>query len=172
MPHVMVAASGPDQPGIVAEFTRVFLERDCNLEDSSMTVLRGHFAMMLVVETPAGVTSSDLESDLSFATSTLGLIVNVWEISSLVGDAPSGGRWIVSIRGADRKGIVHGIAQVLAQSDANIVDVTTRLVGGSEYWMELGVTIPETTDAGALGLELAAAAQRLGVDCSLQHDAE
>ena len=167
----MVAASGPDQPGIVAEFTRVFVDRDCNLEDSSMTVLRGHFAMMLVVDAPDGVTQDDLESDLGFATSALGLIVNVWEISTLVSEPAAGERWLVSIRGADRKGIVHSVARVLAKSDANIVDVATRLVDGAEYSMELWVIVPDTTDAGALGLELAAVAKRLGVECSLQHDA-
>ncbi len=167
----MVAASGPDQPGIVAEFTRVFVERDCNLEDSSMTVLRGHFAMMLVVETPEGVKAESLESDLAFATSALGLIVNVWEISSLVDPTAGGDRWIVWLHGADRKGIVNGIAEVLASDDANIVEVATRLDDSGEYTMQLTVVVPANTDAGTLSLDLAAAAKQLGVECSLQHDA-
>jgi glycine cleavage system transcriptional repressor len=167
----MVAASGPDQPGIVAEFTRVFLERDCNLEDSSMTVLRGHFAMMLVVETPEGVKAESLESDLAFATSALGLIVNVWEISSLVDPTPGGERWVVWLHGADRKGIVNSIAEVLAKDDANIVEVSTRLDDDGEYAMQLTVVVPDTTDAGALALDLAVAAKLLGIECSLQHDA-
>lgn len=168
----MVAASGPDQPGIVAEFTRVFVERDCNLEDSSMTVLRGHFAMMLVVETPEVLKAETLESDLAFATSNLGLIVNVWEISSLVESATSGGdRWTLWIHGADRKGIVNAIAEVLASDDANIVEVATRLEESGEYTMQLTVVVPESTDAGQLSLDVAVAAKLLGVECNLQHDA-
>jgi glycine cleavage system transcriptional repressor len=167
----MVAASGPDQPGIVAEFTRVFVERDCNLEDSSMTVLRGHFAMMLVVETPDGMKPESLESDLAFATSNLGLIVNVWEISSLVEAASGGDRWTVWLHGADRKGIVNGIAEVLAKDDANIVEVATRLEDSGEYTMQLTVVVPDTTDAGTLSLDVAAAAKQLGVECTIQHDA-
>jgi glycine cleavage system transcriptional repressor len=168
----MVAASGPDQPGIVAEFTRVFVERDCNLEDSSMTVLRGHFAMMLVVETPDVLKAETLEADLAFATSNLGLIVNVWEISSLVEPAASGGdRWTLWIHGADRKGIVNAIAEVLAKDDANIIEVATRLEDSGEYTMQLTVVVPETTDGGQLSLDVAVAAKLLGVECSLQHDA-
>jgi glycine cleavage system transcriptional repressor len=167
----MVAASGPDQPGIVAEFTRVFVDRECNLEDSSMTVLRGHFAMMLVVETPEGVKAESLESDLAFATSALGLVINVWEISPLVQATAGGDRWTVWLHGADRKGIVHGIAEVLASDDANIVEVATRLEADSEYTMQLTVVVPETTDTGTLALDVAAAAKQLGVECSIQHDA-
>ena len=166
----MVAASGPDQPGIVAEFTRVFVERDCNLEDSSMTVLRGHFAMMLVVETPEVLKPETLESDLAFATSNLGLIVNVWEISPLVEAATAGDRWTLWIHGADRKGIVNAIAEVLAKDDANIVEVATRLEESGEYTMQLTVVVPEGTDSGQLSLDVAVAAKLLGVECSLQHD--
>ena len=167
----MVAASGPDQPGIVAEFTRVFVERECNLEDSSMTVLRGHFAMMLVVETPRTMKAESLESDLTFATSHLGLIVNVWEISPLVAPAAGGDRWTVWLHGADRRGIVNVIAEVLAKDDANIVEVATRLEDSGEYTMQLSVVVPETTDAGQLSLDVAAAAKLLGIECTLQHDA-
>ncbi|MBV8303503.1 MAG: amino acid-binding protein, partial [Acidimicrobiia bacterium] len=47
MGHYAVSAVGADRPGIVAAVTRVFVEHGCNLEDTSMTILRGHFAMML-----------------------------------------------------------------------------------------------------------------------------
>lgn len=162
----MVAASGPDQPGIVSSFTRVFVDRDCNLEDTSMTVLRGHFAMMLVVDAPDGTSPEDLESDLSFATSHLGLIVNVWTVSGLVQSSTNGERWTVSLRGADRRGIVHGIADVLASCDANIVAVSTRLEPSGEYAMLLDVIVTPGTDRAVRGA-LAEAAERLKVELSL-----
>jgi glycine cleavage system transcriptional repressor len=165
--HFMVAASGPDQPGIVAEFTRVFVDRGCNLEDTSMTVLRGHFAMMLVVDAPDGISPPELESDLSFATTALGLIVNVWEISGLVQPTVGGERWTVSLRGADQRGIVHGIADVLSGCDANIVDVSTRLEDSGDYSMLLDVIVPPGTDRAVRGA-LADAAQRLSVELSLE----
>src|SRR5438094_166616 len=54
VPHFAVSAVGADRPGIVAAVTGAFLEHGCNLEDTSMTILRGHFAMMLVVAAPEG----------------------------------------------------------------------------------------------------------------------
>ncbi|MBW3611674.1 MAG: GHKL domain-containing protein [Actinobacteria bacterium] len=52
MAHVAVTAIGTDRPGIVARVTGVLVEHGGNLEDSAMTILGGHFAIMLVVEVP------------------------------------------------------------------------------------------------------------------------
>ena len=55
MARFAVSVFGRDRPGTVAAVTRVLADARCNLEDTSMTILRGHFAMMLVVAGPAGV---------------------------------------------------------------------------------------------------------------------
>ncbi len=47
-----VTAIGRDRPGIVAAISAALLEQDCNLEDSHMSILRGHFAVMLIVRAP------------------------------------------------------------------------------------------------------------------------
>ena len=65
MSHYAVTAIGADRPGIVAAVTGVLMEHGCNLEDTSMTILRGHFAMMLVVAGPQTSSASDLEAALS-----------------------------------------------------------------------------------------------------------
>ena len=43
-----ITVIGHDRPGIIAETTAVLAGLGLNLEDSTMTLLRGHFAMMLV----------------------------------------------------------------------------------------------------------------------------
>src|SRR5947209_8005026 len=65
MAHFAVSAVGADRPGIVAAVTGVFVEHGCNLEDTSMTILRGHFAMMLIVAAPDDVSGEELESALA-----------------------------------------------------------------------------------------------------------
>ena len=54
MPHFALSAIGRDRPGIVAAVTGVLLGHGANLEDSQMTILRGHFTMTLVVALPNG----------------------------------------------------------------------------------------------------------------------
>jgi glycine cleavage system transcriptional repressor len=50
MPSLAVTVIGRDRPGIIAEVTGVLAGLGGNLEDSSMTLLRGHFAWTLIVD--------------------------------------------------------------------------------------------------------------------------
>src|SRR5437588_69140 len=98
--HYAVSAVGADRPGIVAAVTGVFLEHGCNLEDTSMTILRGHFAMMLVVAAPDGLEQAALESALSGPASDFELVVAVRAIDDDVPSSPDGESWTVSVYGA------------------------------------------------------------------------
>lgn len=47
-----VSVLGHDRPGIIAETTAALADLGLNIEDSTMTLLRGHFAMMLLCAGP------------------------------------------------------------------------------------------------------------------------
>ena len=47
-----ITVLGHDRPGIIAETTGRLADLGLNLEDSTMTLLRGHFAMMLICAGP------------------------------------------------------------------------------------------------------------------------
>jgi glycine cleavage system transcriptional repressor len=174
MPHVVVTAVGSDRPGIVAAVTGVFVEHRCNIEDSSMTILRGQFAMMLVVDAPPDVGAADLEAALGGPAADLDLVVSVRPLPAVdeegVAPGPPDDRWTVSVYGADRPGIVHGVASLLAAQGVNIVDLSTRVIGSPEqpvYAMVLEVAVPAGVDPNALGDRLADVAAGLGVEASL-----
>ena len=59
-----VTAIGVDRVGIVAGVTRALYETGCNLEDATSTILRGHFAMMLVVRAPEDIGAAEIEAAL------------------------------------------------------------------------------------------------------------
>jgi glycine cleavage system transcriptional repressor len=168
--HFAVSAVGVDRPGIVAAVSGVFVEQGCNLEDTSMTILRGQFAMMLVVAGPEDVTAERLEAALSAPAAAFDLVVTVRAIPEGVPASPEGDRWTVSVYGADRPGIVHRVAGLLAGEGANVVDLTTRVIGEPDrpvYAMVLEVTIPPGADASALKQGLEEVAAELGVACRL-----
>ncbi len=170
MTHFAVTAVGADRPGIVAAVTRAFVDHGCNIEDSSMTILRGQFAMMLVVDAPPGVGASQLEHALATPAAELDLVVTVREASEEVDDLPDAGTWTVSVHGADRPGIVHGVTSLLAERSVNIVDLSTRVVGSPDrpaYTMVLEVTLPAGGDPQELERALEAKAAELGVACRL-----
>ena len=170
MPHFAVTAVGADRPGIVAAVTGAFAEHGCNLEDSSMTILRGQFAMMLVVDAPAGVGAGELEAALADPAADLDLVVTVRSAAEPPEVEPEIELWTVSVYGADHPGIVHGVAALLAERSVNIVDLSTRVVGTPEdpvYTMVLQVTLPPDGDPHQLQADLEAKAGELGVTCRL-----
>ncbi len=177
MAHFAVTAVGADRPGIVAAVTGAFVDVGCNLEDSSMTILRGQFAMMLVVAAPTGVAGADLEAALVAPARDLDLVVTVRPAAESrvggrrdPGDGDDRGAWTVSVYGADHPGIVHGVAALLAAEGVNIVDLSTRVVGepaAPAYSMVLEVALPDGADPRELGRRLEDAAAELGVTCRL-----
>lgn len=171
---MVVTAVGVDRPGIVAGVTKVFVDRGCNLEDCSMTILRGQFTMMLVVDAPAGLAPARLEAALAEPAASLDLVVTCRALADVGPAAVEGpgteARWTVSVYGADRPGIVHGVAELLAEEGVNIVDLSTRVIGGADrpvYAMILEVSLPQGIDTERLEQRVHQVAAELGVDASL-----
>lgn len=171
--HVAVTALGVDRPGIVAAVTGVLVRHGGNLEDTAMTNLGGHFAMMLVVEVPDEERAEALEQSLVEEVGDLGLTVAVRPIVESPPGSPQGEPWAVSLYGADRPGIVHAVAEKLAEHGANIVDLSTRVVGPGPdhaYVLLLELSLPAGSDGDRLGIELTELASELGVEIHLRPD--
>lgn len=170
--HFAVTAVGADRPGIVAAVTGVLVDAGCNLEDTSMTILRGHFAMMLVLSGPEGLAAGALEADLAVAAAPLDLAVTVRTIDDTMPVPPAGEPWRATVQGADRPGIVHRVTALLADHNANVVDLSTRVVGAPEapvYVMVLDLSVPPGLDARDLAQRLDAVASELGVSATMHH---
>ena len=120
-----VTAVGPDAPGEVAALAEALAGLGANLEDASMTRLRGHFAMTVVASVDAS--AQDVQSALDAAGT--GLHVSVWDVSEdpAAPDAQRPHR--LTLHGADRPGLVAAVARALASYGGNITDLTCRLVG-------------------------------------------
>lgn len=165
-PLVAVSAVGPDRPGIVAGVTRALYEADCNLADVTSTLLSGHFAMLLIVRTPAALSAAQLEELLAPVAAELGLTITVRPVEE-GGRAAAEPTHMVSVYGADRPGIVYRVAEVLAAGGANITDLTSRVIGDPGqpvYALMLEVALP---DEVGLGERLRALAAELGVEVSI-----
>lgn len=165
----VITAVGDDRPGIVAAVTGALLPIDGNLEDTAMTLLEGQFAMVLVL-TASSATAGDVRAALDGVASTFGLMTDVRALGAPVADA--GGRGCaLTVYGADRPGIVHRVASVLAARGVNIVDLATRVIGRDTtpvYAMLLDLRVPDAVDDATLEADLDEVSRALGVDCTLR----
>jgi glycine cleavage system transcriptional repressor len=169
MPLLVVAALGPDRPGVIAALSEVLLADAGNLEDVSMTILRGQFAMTLVVDTPAG--ADQVRADLAAVAGRLGLLVSVHPADPVrpEGARPvagtGGGPFVVRVHGADRPGLVYRVTAIIASCGGNITDLTTRLSDDGLYVLVAELDLPGPPDDLEAGLR--ALAGELGVAATL-----
>ena len=169
MTEFAVTAIGRDRPGIVAAISDVLLDLGGNVEDSRMAILGGHFSVMLLVDLPESRSAAELEQGIDGVRERLGLeAVSVNEVERL---DPSAGEptHILTVYGADRPGIVHGVTGLLAGRGVNVTDLSTRVAGGARpvYVMVLELALGEVS-AAELEAALRTKAAELEVDVSLR----
>ena len=171
-----MSAIGRDRPGIVADLAELIYESDCNLEDSSMTILGSEFAVLLLL-TGEG---ADVEGRLSAACKRV-----EWEKRLTVffrpldaappgyGATPPRRRYELQATGVDKAGIVARVARCLAERGINITHMSTQsrpepLSGTSMYSMQIRMDAPADVDEPALRAGLDAIAVQLHVEIALQ----
>jgi glycine cleavage system transcriptional repressor len=171
-----LSAIGRDRPGIVADLAELIYECDCNLEDSSMTILGSEFAVLLLLTGEGG----DVESQLSAACKRV-----EWEKRLTVFFRPLEGEPVpygitqraapyeLQAVGVDKAGIVARVARCLAGHNINITQMSTSSrpepgTGTPIYHMRICMEVPEGVDHNVLRSALDGIAAALHIDLSLQ----
>jgi glycine cleavage system transcriptional repressor len=172
--YFALSAIGRDRPGIVVDLAELIFECDCNLEDSSMTILGSEFAVLLLLSGEG----TDVERRLSTACKRL-----EWEKRLTVFFRPLDGapplkpddamaRLTCSVTGVDRAGIVARVARTLERHGVNVVDLKTQARRGAEsgtpiFTMQIVLDVPRTADRRVLARELDRVASELAVEIAL-----
>lgn len=127
------SAVGQDRPGIVAALSKVLYEHDCNLSDSSMTILAGQFAVVLILETGAKTDTMALAEAIDKLGKDWHLQVKAGPVekSAIESESYSGTTYLVSVYGADQAGLTWKVAQAIAENGYNVSDLTTKKIEGS-----------------------------------------
>jgi glycine cleavage system transcriptional repressor len=174
-----LSAIGRDRPGIVADLAELIYECDCNLEDSSMTILGGEFAVLLLLSGQ----DAEVERRLSTACKRL-----EWEKRLTVFFRPLEGEptayrvgersrsYELQATGVDKAGIVARIARCLANHGVNIVKMQTSSrpepgSGTSIYTMQIEMAVPEMVDISSLRAQLDRISDELHIHIDLAPNA-
>jgi glycine cleavage system transcriptional repressor len=167
--ELAITAIGRDRPGIIADVAEVLAGLGLNLTDSTMTRLRGHFAMTLICTGAAAAAPSleDVEAALAPLTADGSLTATVSRVHPESAPESAGGHYVLSVHGADRLGIVASVTRGLAEFGGNITDLTTRL-SDSLYVLVAELDLPAGTDVETVRERLNAVARALGVEVTLR----
>ncbi|MET7960670.1 ACT domain-containing protein [Micromonospora zamorensis] len=163
MNELAITVIGRDRPGIVADVAEVLARLGANLTDSTMTRLRGHFAMTLICTGPA---ATEVEAALAPLAAEGQLLATVRAVTP-DGEVPAAGEpYVMAVHGSDRMGIVAAMTRVLVDAGGNVTDLSTRLAG-SLYVVLAEVELPAGV-AGTLMDRLHRTAAELGVEVTLR----
>jgi glycine cleavage system transcriptional repressor len=160
-----ITVLGHDRPGIIAGTTDRIAGLGLNLEDSTMTLLRGHFAMTLVCA--GGASATEVEEALAPLAADGSLTVTVRELPDQQPQGPVGTQWVLTVHGGDRPGIVSAVIGEVAEVGGNVTDLTTRLAG-ELYLLIAELDLPASVDTDALSVALRSVADQLGVGVTLR----
>jgi glycine cleavage system transcriptional repressor len=169
---VALSAHGKDQPGIVAALSKVLFEMGCNLEDSSMTLLKGDFAVLLLLSLPSGLSTQDLKKKMEPVAASLGLTSSLRELSPEEATQPpaAGLPHTLIVYGLDHPGIVYKVTQTAADLRVNITDLRTHVTqsGGKDlYSLVVEVDIPDEKTVVAFQAALEKLKKELKVEITL-----
>ncbi len=174
MSKVLISVLGEDRPGVIAAVTRILYRLDCNIENVSQTILQSEFGGLFIVAIPQNLMPEELHKHLQTELTPLNLSVHVKPIKStsvertIVESEP----FVITIRGADRKGLVAGVTEVIARHGVNVTNLQAVFKGGDDprnNIMIYEVDVPIDVNQQTLRKDLREKAAALGLDISIQH---
>lgn len=174
--HGMLFVQGKDRPGIIEKISGILFSAGANLEDVSMTLLEGQFAMMLSFEIEnlkwgrLKNKTSVLKSKPWFLNVDLILIAR-----SIQKKKKSEKSILISAIGKDRTGIVHRLSSGLAKMKANITNLDCRLLQRTKknhlYSLALEVDLAKNSDLKKIKNVVRSWESELGVEVKI-HSSE
>ena len=171
-----LSAIGPDRPGIVADLAELIYECDCNLEDSSMTILGSEFAVLLSLTGEGEDTSQRLAAACKRLEWEKRLTVFVRPLDSE--PVPYRAKehattYSLQVTGVDQAGMVAKFSRCLADHRCNINQMHTRSrpepeSGAPTYTMDIKMDVPQNVDELVLRERLVSITRALYVDVRLE----
>jgi glycine cleavage system transcriptional repressor len=174
--YFILSAIGKDRPGIVADVSEVIYGCGGNIEDSSMSLLRNHFALLLLFSTDKEEVNQKLSSDLKRLEWEKNLTVFFTPITfeeAHPGDRGESDHFKINTSGIDHAGIVFKVCRLLADRGINIIDMKTHRVLSAEsgtplFEMDIDIAAPRSTSEQTLRNDLHRLANELMIDLVLR----
>lgn len=169
----IMTAFGEDRPGIVADVTRLLYENNCNLEDTTMSMLADEFTLTLLFTSSDDEIEEALARDCRRLELDKGISAFVRPLLPRKAESRRGYKTCtLQIEGLDQAGIVFKTSQFLADHKLNIIQLESTSGASSEsgatiYSMTIDIQVPEALPFDQLEQEISSVADDLNVDILL-----
>lgn len=173
MKKIIITVIGPDRPGIIATISETLFKQDCNIENVSQTTLQSEFAGICVVSMPDNIFLEEFHETIHQDLSDQNLHVHITPFEEKdSSQATILEPFVITTSGPDKKGLVAAISRIIADSKANITNLTAVFEGGNnpdKNIMVYEIDIPEDTDMAILSENLRKKAKENSLELTIQH---
>lgn len=171
MAQLIVTAVGLDRPGLVADLTKHVHDAGASLADSRMVNLRGHFALLAMVEgadDAVAAAKRALEADAK----RMGLRLEIETVEKATTAKAGTVPYRLKTYSVDQPGIVARVTEVLRKHGVNVEELETRVesapfAGTPLFLLEAVVTLPSSVTARKVRDDLAGLGDAIGCDVDL-----
>lgn len=170
--YLVVTIIGPDKRGLVAQITEEIVAQRANIEESRMARLGGEFAVIMLLSISDGAKEALLKGLERLNGERVKVFVKETDLARLVvfeGFVP----YLITVIGADHEGIVHSIAEYLAELRVQVDDMETHvtkapITGTPLFSMHAEVQAPPELTIKVLREKMTDVGDRLGVDIEVK----
>ena len=169
----IMTAFGKDRTGIVADVTRLLFDSDCNLEDTSMSMLADEFTLSLLFSCSSPEIEKQLAKECRRLELDKGISAFVRPLKDQQQQIRKGFKTCtLHIEGLDQAGIVYKTSQFLADHQLNIIQLNSTAKASPEsgatiYSMDVHIQVPEAISLDQIEEKLSNVADQLHVDILL-----
>ena len=169
----IMTAFGKDRVGIVADVTRLLYENECNLEDTTMSMLADEFTLSLLFSSPNADIEETLAKDCRRLEMEKEISAFVRPLQAMQSKTMKGFKTCtLHVEGLDQAGIVYKTSQFLADNSLNILELKSSAMsspqsGATIYSMDIHIQVPEEVSFDQVEESLSEVADELHVDVTL-----
>ena len=169
----IMTAFGKDRPGIVADVTQLLYESNCNLEDTTMSMLSDEFTINLLFSSnDINIVQTLVEKcrELEQQKNISAFIRPLKE--RRLASQESFSTCTLHVEGMDQAGIVYKISQFLSANALNIVDLKSTMKvtpesGTALYLMDIHIQVPASSSIEAFEEALNIVAEELNIEVTV-----
>jgi glycine cleavage system transcriptional repressor len=169
---LVVTIIGPDRRGLVAKITEEIVAQNANIEEGHMARLGGEFAVIMLLSILSNNKATLLARLENLNGDQVKVFVKETDLSRLKvfeGFVP----YEISVIGADHEGIVHRVAEYLAEMRIQVDEMETHVTkapvsGAPLFSMQAEVHSPPEINLPQLRDKLEELGDQLGVDIDVK----
>ena len=169
--HYVLTVMSLDRVGIVADMTGAILDLGGNIDSISQTVMRGYFTIIVTVHFDRDMPREALRETVRNSGAEGELEVSVKE-RTVLEPGPvvrDGDRFVLTIMGPDRKGIIKRITSYLSSRGINIDDLYAY-VEGEEFLLIGELLVPSSVDIDQVKMDIDGILGEMQMAVTLQHE--